>query len=194
MSMSDEWSLERDKTPDPHLIEATFEVLKRRFDASDAVLRQHARSLCSTVVNEDLIIVRRAHDKDKLEEFAFYLRSAIEAFNALSPRTRNMVQLNVSLSDLRVTFEKFANSAEIVADNLPNTPFSGRENVRAILTVQNAGEIWDMHRPDKFPKAGLNPTSPFANFLAELFKSLRVGSDPRSAFSAWVKCRDRGHL
>lgn len=174
-------------------LDAVAGVLVARFGgASEAVLRVQAAQLVNTAGTASQHVTRRADDAKAIRRVVAALRDAEEAMKDLSQPSREALYHRLYLERVWISLDQMAGIAESVGAALQATPFSSRENVRAIYLVDAARKIWAAHCEIEAPTAGLNSASPFAAFLADLFRALTVGAEPRSAFQAWRKYTKTG--
>ena len=172
---------------------AVAHVLADRFpSASEAVLSLQARQLVFTTTTACDLVTRRADDAKAIQKLAVLMRGADSIVQGLSKPTREAVLHRLYMAGSSLSFDQVASIVEDVGSGIDETPFSSRENVKAILLVDDARRVWSGHLGAAAPDAGLNPASPFALFLADLFAALNVGAEPRSAFQAWRKYRASG--
>jgi hypothetical protein len=153
--------------------------------SNEAVIRSHARRLLLTAETADDFVIRRGDDARAIKKLVAALKSADAAMQSLS---------KLYMESAWQSFDTMVGITEDVGAKLGQTPFSDRENVRAIFIVQEARSMWAEHVGTKAPASSLNSESPFARFLGDLFRALGVGAEPRSAFQAWRKYRDIGVL
>lgn len=174
-------------------VAAVRAVLVDRFpEASEAVLSVQARQLLSTAETAGNSVTRRADDAKAVKRFSRLLKEADQVLQGLSSPTRESFLHRAYVEGMGLTLTDLVSIAETVGARVPKTPFSSRENVTAIFLVEDARQIWSCNKAREAPAKGLNAESPFAAFLVDLFKALSVGSDPRSAFSAWERYRESG--
>ncbi|MCA3439244.1 MAG: hypothetical protein INF50_02710 [Rhodobacter sp.] len=163
-------------------------------EADGANFRFYAWHLLSTAETADDFVIRRADDARAIKKLVAALKSADAAMQSLSKPTREALFHRLYMERHWQSFDDFVGITQNVGAKLGQTPFSDRENVRAIFIVQEARSMWAEHVGTKAPASSLNPESPFARFLGDLFRALGVGAEPRSAFQAWRKYRDIGVL
>jgi hypothetical protein len=178
--------------PDPRQskVEAARAVLASRFGyASEAVLQLQARQLVSSAEAAEFV-THRAADARAVKKLELALEKARAAVQELSRPTQEALNDRLFVAGCRLALDQIAEISDQVRDAVPETPFSNRENVAAIFPVDDARSIWAGHKGEHAPAACLNPASPFAGFLADLFEVLGVGSGPRSAFQAWCRYRE----
>jgi hypothetical protein len=162
--------------------------------SNEAVIRSHARRLLLTAETADDFVIRRGDDARAIKKLVAALKSADAAMQSLSKPTREALFHRLYMESAWQSFDTMVGITEDVGAKLGQTPFSDRENVRAIFIVQEARSMWAEHVGTKAPASSLNSESPFARFLGDLFRALGVGAEPRSAFQAWRKYRDIGVL
>jgi hypothetical protein len=168
-------------------------VLVARFGgASEAVIRVQAAQLLATEATAADFVTKRADDAKAIRNLVSALEGADAAMQSLSAPTREALFHRLYMERVGQSFGTMAGIAKDAAAKIPETPFSDRENVRAIFIVDDARGIWAGHKGKEAPASALNDTAPFAGFLSDLFRVLGVGSAPRSAFQAWHKYRDSG--
>jgi hypothetical protein len=174
-------------------LDAVAVVLVARFgDASEAVIRVQAAQLVATEATAADFVTKRADDAKAIRNLVSALEGADAAMTSLSKPTRDALFHRLYMKHVWQSFGAMAGIAGDVGSKIGETPFSDRENVRAIFIVDDARGIWARHKGKEAPAAALNDTTPFAEFLADLFQALGVGASPRSAFQAWRKYRETG--
>jgi hypothetical protein len=191
--MSEAWDEALYSKADQKKLAAVCAVLADRFPGvSGAVLGIQGRQLLATAETAGDLVTRRADDEKALRKLARLLNDADAVMQGLSRFSREVFQQRAYMEGMRCSFDHVAAIATSVAVKVPDTPFHSRENVRAIFLVEDARRVWSTNTAKEAPPGGLNPESPFAAFLTDLFAALSVGSEPRSAFQAWQKYRDSG--
>jgi hypothetical protein len=174
-------------------LDAVAAVLVARFGgASEAVLRVQAAQLVATEETAADYVTKRADDAKAIRKLVSALEGADATMQSLSMPTREALFDRLYMKHVWQAFGAMAGIAGDVGSKIGETPFSDRENVRAIFIVDDARGIWAGHKGKEAPAAALNDITPFAEFLADLFQALGVGASPRSAFQAWRKYRDTG--
>lgn len=191
--MSEAWDDAIHGKADQKKLAAVCTVLVDRFPGvSEAVLSLQGRQLLFTAETASDLATRRADDVKALLKLTQVLKAADAVLQGLSRPTREAFLHRAYMEGMRLSLDHVASIASGVAAGVSDTPFSSRENVRAIFLVEDARRVWSTNTAKEAPEFGLNRESPFATFLADIFGALAVGSEPRSAFQAWQKYRESG--
>lgn len=111
------------------------------------------------------------------EDFRDYLENTgIKDFDALS-------RIEADVARIRAGVDK-------TIDHIKASPLAKRSpskfNSDAVGVVGACRYIWQLEKQKQAPNS-LNPASPFANFLSDIFEAGGIDAQPVSAFNAWAR-------
>jgi hypothetical protein len=100
-----------------------------------------------------------------------------------------------ALTRIECAADRFRNAFDLAIRHVKQSPYTRqsatRINTQAVGIVSASAFIWQL--AGKTPPKALNDSSPFANFLADIFEALEIDAAPRSAFNAWTRERKKVH-
>lgn len=128
-------------------------------------------------------------DKVMTEDHSF----STDEFEAFLNKTGQ--QDLAALTRIECESDRFISAIDVAIRHVEQSPHTRqsatRINTQAVGIVSASVFIWQL--AGKKPPKALNESSPFANFLADIFETLELDATPRAAFNAWIRERDKVH-
>lgn len=142
-------------------------------------------------LNRALVETQNAISDDSMTGTTHFMLMA-----KLSEIDGNGRSLENSVSFFEERISQYRKAIDETRAEIKKSPFTRKSlkkiNIEAIILVNACHFICEM-RGFPVPLLDLNPASPFAYFLADVFQACNVIASPRAAFKAWVREGQRVH-
>lgn len=104
-------------------------------------------------------------------------------------------RLPLTIEEIQITLDNWRRAAAVAERlRLKYGRPKGKAIWEAVPLVEQSRIVWDFHRESPLktaPDKGLNPASPFGDFLQDVLDALGIKMDAVSAFKAWLRERRR---